>query len=246
MPSRLSRLDEMGIEVYVRRDAPSSAPQPPAEAEHEDAASGVSSSAGVASGATPPASPDAETWRLLEQEVAGCTACGLHQTRTQTVFGVGDHGADWMFIGEGPGFEEDRKGEPFVGRAGKLLDRMLAAIGFDRTRVYIANTVKCRPPENRNPRPEELAACNGYLQRQIALVRPRVIVALGGVAANTLLQSEAPVGKLRGRVYRFGEAGVPLVVTYHPAYLLRAPQQKRAAWEDLQLAQRTVAGEAPA
>ena len=237
MPSDLNHLGEMGIEVYVRRNVPSSA----------EAASGAPSAPQpAASDAPSSASPDAETWRLLEREVAGCTACELHGTRTQTVFGVGAHDADWMFIGEGPGFEEDRKGEPFVGRAGKLLDKMLAAIGFNRTQVYIANTVKCRPPENRNPRPEELAACNGYLQRQIALIRPRVIVALGGVAANALLQSDVPVGKLRGRVYRFGDAEVPLVVTYHPAYLLRSPQHKRAAWEDLQLAQRTVAGEVPA
>ncbi len=225
---RLIYLNEIGVDVYARRTAPADAPAAPA----------VQSPA--------PDSPDHEAWQRLERQVSGCTVCGLHASRTRTVFGVGDRNADWLFVGEAPGFEEDRQGEPFVGRAGKLLDKMIAALGFDRGQVYIANTVKCRPPENRNPRPDELAACNGYLQGQIDLIRPRIIVALGGVAANTLLMTEAPVGKLRGRVYYFGTTEIPLVVTYHPAYLLRSPQQKKAAWEDLQLAQRTVADGAAA
>ncbi len=183
-------------------------------------------------------------WQRLERQVSTCVECALHKSRTRTVFGTGDHNARWMFVGEGPGFEEDRRGEPFVGRAGKLLDRMIAALGFERGQVYIANAVKCRPPDNRNPRPEELAACGGYLREQIALVEPQILVALGGVAANALLGTVGvAVGKLRGEVHRFGATGIPLVVTYHPAYLLRSPQQKRAAWQDLQLAQRVVAGE---
>ena len=227
---RLDYLDEIGVDVYVRRDAP-------LPSGHAQVAARASDS---------PGSSAAQAWQLLEKRVSACTDCDLHAGRTRTVFGVGDRAADWLFIGEAPGFEEDRRGEPFVGRAGKLLDRMIAALGFDRSRVYIANTVKCRPPENRNPRPEEIAACSGYLLKQIDLIRPRVIVALGGVAANALLNTETPVGKLRGRVYRFGEGEIPLVVTYHPAYLLRSPQQKRAAWEDLQLARRAAAGETAA
>ncbi len=243
MPSRLAYLNEMGVEVYTRRGVASSgediaadatALQPPPSGSPDPDSEGADHSGDPA---------DRKAWRLLEQEVAACTICALHASRTRTVFGVGDRCAEWLFIGEGPGFEEDRQGEPFVGRAGKLLDKMLVAIGLDRSRVYIANTVKCRPPENRNPRPEELAACNGYLQRQISLIRPRIIVALGGVAANTLLRTENPVGKLRGKVYRFDETDIPIVVTYHPAYLLRSPLQKKASWEDLQLAQRVVAGE---
>ena len=231
MSSRLQYLDEMGIEVYVRRGAAQPHEQPgPATQPHEQ----------------PSAEAAPSEWGSLECEVKSCTSCELHAGRTQTVFGVGDRNADWLFIGEAPGFEEDRQGEPFVGRAGQLLDRMLSGgLGLDRQhRVYIANTVKCRPPDNRNPRPEELAACSGYLHRQIALIKPRIIIALGGVAANALLQTELPVGRLRGRVYRFGEGDVPLVVTYHPAYLLRSPGQKKAAWADLQLAQRTVNEEA--
>ncbi len=178
-------------------------------------------------------------WDELASCVAQCTRCPLHRERTQTVFGVGDRRASWMLVGEAPGMEEDRRGEPFVGRAGKLLDEILRAAGLSRGQVYIANTVKCRPPGNRNPEPGELAACRGYLDRQLELVDPDIIIAVGKVAAHALLGSDAPVGRLRGRRHQFGD--VPLVVTYHPAYLLRSPTQKRLVWEDLCLARELAA-----
>ena len=179
-----------------------------------------------------------DDWQALQQQVAACTQCGLHRTRTQTVFGVGNRNADWLIIGEAPGAEEDKRGEPFVGRAGQLLDAMLAAIGLDRTKAYIANILKCRPPDNRDPQADEVACCEPYLQRQIALIQPRIILAVGRIAAQSLLKTEQPLGRLRGRVHHYGEARTPVVVTYHPAYLLRSPGDKRKAWEDLQLAVR--------
>jgi DNA polymerase len=178
-------------------------------------------------------------WLELKQAVPACTACALHKTRTQTVFGVGDESADWMLIGEAPGAEEDRLGEPFVGQAGKLLDNMLAAIGLARGRnVYIANVLKCRPPGNRNPEPEEVARCSPYLERQIELVSPKLIVAMGRFAAQTLLDSDASIASLRGRVHRYRD--LPLVVTYHPAYLLRNLPDKAKAWADLLFAKKTM------
>jgi DNA polymerase len=197
--------------------------------------------------ATPPAAQDAGEiatldWQALQATVVGCTRCGLHRTRTQTVFGVGDPRARWLVIGEAPGAEEDRQGEPFVGRAGQLLDAMLKAIGLARSQVFIANILKCRPPGNRDPHTDEAAACAPYLQRQIELIGPSLILAVGRVAAQNLLHSDLPIGKLRGQVHRHGETGIPLVATYHPAYLLRSPAEKRKAWQDLQLAQRTVQG----
>ncbi|SPA37100.1 putative uracil-DNA glycosylase,phage-related protein [Cupriavidus taiwanensis] len=174
-------------------------------------------------------------WPALEAAVAGCTACGLCQTRTNTVFGVGARQADWMLVGEAPGENEDLQGEPFVGQAGKLLDNMLGALGLARGRnVFIANVLKCRPPGNRNPEPEEVAQCEPFLRRQIALVRPRVIVVLGRFAAQSLLRTTTPIGKLRGTVHAY--EGIPVVVTYHPAYLLRTLTDKARAWEDLCLA----------
>jgi DNA polymerase len=179
----------------------------------------------------------AEHWEALRAEVLHCTRCGLHSGRTQGVFGVGNPRAEWMVIGEAPGAEEDRRGEPFVGRAGQLLDAMLRAIGLSRTEnVYIANILKSRPPNNRDPRPEEVAACLPYLRRQIELVRPRLLLAVGRIAAQNLLGTEESLSRLRGRVHRFGELNTPLVVTYHPAYLLRTPGDKRKAWEDLKFA----------
>jgi uracil-DNA glycosylase family 4 len=179
-------------------------------------------------------------WRDFAADVDACTACGLYRGRKKSVPGVGDPNADWLFVGEGPGAEEDAKGEPFVGQAGKLLDSMLAALGLARgANVYIANVVKCRPPGNRTPEPAEAAACRPYLDRQVALLRPRVIVALGKSAATTLLDVDATIGSLRGRVHRYD--GVPLIVTYHPAYLLRNLPDKAKAWEDLLLARRTLA-----
>ena len=191
-----------------------------------------------------PAAPRAVTtgapdWDALCEAVAGCTRCGLSATRTQTVFGTGDRGARLMVIGEAPGFEEDRQGKPFVGRAGQLLNSMLKAAGFDRREVFIANVLKCRPPNNRNPQPDEAAACLSYLSRQIELVAPRVILCVGRIAAQNLLATAAPLGTLRGAVHRH-DSGVPVVVTYHPAYLLRSPGEKRKAWEDLKFVVRLL------
>jgi len=185
--------------------------------------------------------PAGTGWQALQTEVSVCRDCALAETRTQTVFGVGDPGADWMLIGEAPGAEEDRRGEPFVGRAGQLLNEMLKAVGLARETVFIANILKCRPPANRDPKPAEIAACAGHLRRQIEFVQPRLILAVGRIAAQSLLQTTTPVGRLRGRVHDYGAAGLPLVVTYHPAYLLRSPGQKRRAWDDLCLARATVA-----
>ncbi len=179
-------------------------------------------------------------WPALKAEVAGCTACALHEKRRKTVFGVGDENAEWLFVGEGPGAEEDAQGEPFVGQAGKLLDSMLAAIKLKRgENVYIANCVKCRPPGNRNPEPTEALACEPYLHRQIELIRPKLIVALGKVAAANLLATDASVASMRGRVHEY--RGTPLIVTYHPAYLLRTLEDKAKAWTDLCFAVRTMA-----
>lgn len=175
----------------------------------------------------------------LTTDIAACTACGLCRTRTRTVPGVGDVTADWLFVGEAPGADEDAQGEPFVGQAGKLLDAMLGALGIARgANVYIANVLKCRPPANRAPEPHEVEACKPYLDRQIALIKPKLIVALGKCAATTLLGAESSIASLRGRVHRYGE--IPMVVTYHPAYLLRSLPDKAKAWEDLLLARRTV------
>jgi DNA polymerase len=181
----------------------------------------------------------ANDWIPLKTAVSGCTKCGLHATRTQTVFGVGDENADWMLIGEAPGAEEDRLGDPFVGQAGKLLDNMLAAIGLSRRKnVYIANVLKCRPPGNRNPTPEEVAQCSPHLLAQIELIKPKLILAMGRFAAQTLLKTDASISSLRGRVHRY--AGVSLIVTYHPAYLLRTLEDKAKAWEDLLFARKTM------
>ncbi len=179
-------------------------------------------------------------WEELRTTVAGCTLCSLHRHRTQTVFGVGSRQADWMIIGEAPGAEEDRRGEPFVGRAGKLLDEMLRAVGLDRSTAFITNILKCRPPNNRDPAADEAAACRGYLERQIDMVNPRLILAVGRIAAQQLLHCDTPVGRMRGRVHALNNRQVPVVVTYHPAYLLRSPSQKRKVWEDLCLARQTV------
>lgn len=174
------------------------------------------------------------SWTELETAVRTCTKCPLHATRTQTVFGVGNRHARWMFIGEAPGADEDRQGEPFVGRAGQLLNAMLFAMGLKREEVYIANVLKCRPPGNRDPQPEEVAQCEPYLLRQIEFIRPALIIALGRHAAHSLLKTEVPLARLRGQ--RLSYHGTPLIVTYHPAYLLRNPADKRKAWDDLCLA----------
>ncbi len=199
--------------------------------------------------ATPPADTASMGWPELRAAVAACTACALCESRTQTVFGVGHEGAHWMIVGEAPGEQEDRQGEPFVGKAGQLLDNMLRAIGLTRgeaepaRQVYIVNTLKCRPPGNRNPAPAELAACEGFLIRQLQLVQPKIILAMGRFAVQSLLRSTEPIGRLRGRVHHY--QGVPLIVTYHPAYLLRNLEDKAKAWDDLCLAVETIRGAAP-
>jgi len=213
---QLEVLDELGITVWLERaPAVTAAPAP-----------------------QPPAEPAA--WAGLEQRALACTACVLHETRTTVVFGTGNRHASWMVIGEAPGADEDRQGEPFVGRAGQLLNEMLRGVGLDRRQVYIANILKCRPPGNRDPRPEEVMACSGYLKRQVELVAPRLILCVGRIAAQALLQTTAPIGSLRGRSHALPGVAAPVIVTYHPAYLLRSPSQKRRAWEDLCLALRTV------
>ena len=178
-------------------------------------------------------------WPQLKAKVASCTDCKLRPGCTQTVFGVGDENAQWMLVGEAPGSEEDRVGEPFVGQAGKLLDNMLASISLARGRnVFIANVLKCRPPDNRNPEPDEVAACAPHLLRQIGLVKPKLILAMGRFAAQTLLGTDATIASLRGKVHQY--AGVPLIVTYHPAYLLRTLPDKAKAWADLRFAVETI------
>jgi uracil-DNA glycosylase len=198
---------------------------------------GPSAARAAAAGATPAPAPD---WEQLAAAVSACTLCSLHRTRTQTVFGVGRRDADLLVIGEAPGADEDREGEPFVGRAGRLLNAMLRAIGFAREDVYIANILKCRPPSNRDPKPDEAASCSPYLERQIALIRPRAVLGVGRIAAQHLLQSDQPIGRLRGRVLSFGAEQTPIVVTYHPAYLLRSPAAKAKAWQDLCAVRRLI------
>jgi len=179
-------------------------------------------------------------WALLQQQVAQCTACELHQSRTNTVFGVGNRQADWMIIGEAPSADEEAQGEPFVGRAGLLLNQMLFAIGISRDAVFIANILKCRPPNNRDPKIDSVTRCENFLVQQIHTIKPKVILAVGRIAAQNLLKSKEPIGRLRGQVYQYGEFSTPLVVTYHPAYLLRAPREKSKVWADLVLARRII------
>jgi uracil-DNA glycosylase family 4 len=242
---RAEYLEALGIDVWVPREGAQGGGRAAAGPAGSAAAAGPGAAAGgTAPAEAPPAMPPAASpgasagpWETLRAEVLGCTRCGLHAGRTQGVLGVGNRQADWMVIGEAPGAEEDRRGEPFVGRAGQLLDAMLRAIGLSRAEnVYIANVLKSRPPNNRDPRPEEVAACLPYLRRQIELVRPRLLLAVGRIAAQNLLATEESLSRLRGRVHRFGELNTPLVVTYHPAYLLRNPADKRKAWEDLKFA----------
>jgi uracil-DNA glycosylase len=180
-------------------------------------------------------------WQALQTQVRACTRCELCAGRTQTVFGVGERQADLMVIGEAPGQDEDAQGEPFVGRAGQLLNSMLRAMGHPRETVYIANMLKCRPPNNRNPTPAEVTACSPYLQQQIELVKPKLILAVGGIAAQNLLGTDTTVGRLRGQIHHLGSQAIPLIVTYHPAYLLRSPGEKRRAWTDLKFARAELA-----
>lgn len=181
-------------------------------------------------------------WTGLQEKVRGCRRCDLHQSRTQTVFGVGNPAADLLIIGEAPGADEDKQGEPFVGQAGQLLNAMLQAIQLSRAEVYIANILKCRPPENHDPSAEEARLCSAYLNRQIELIQPKVILALGRVAAHRLLHTDTKLGELRGLMHEFPLTKTPLIVTYHPAYLLRSPTEKRKSWQDLLFVKRTLGG----
>jgi uracil-DNA glycosylase family 4 len=254
---QVAMLGEMGIRVWSTPDAAAAAePVVPSAVQVSSAPSPSSSPvpllpAHAAASAPLQAGPgsrpvgiDTMGWPELREAVAGCTACKLCSGRKQTVFGVGNERAHWMIVGEAPGEQEDQQGEPFVGKSGQLLDNMLRALGLTRgeapaeQQVYIANTVKCRPPGNRNPEPAELAQCEPFLIRQIALVQPRIILAMGRFAVQSLLRSTEPIGRLRGRVHQY--QGVPLVVTYHPAYLLRNPEDKSRAWDDLCLARETL------
>ncbi|MFO1408552.1 MAG: uracil-DNA glycosylase [Steroidobacteraceae bacterium] len=244
---RAAYLEALGVDVYVRRElvapaaamvpataAPPSPERPARSAARAVAASPAASRADPDARAAPPdAAIEGLGWEPLRATVAECRRCGLCDGRTQTVFGVGDTAARWMFIGEAPGADEDRQGEPFVGRAGQLLTSMIRATGLRREDVYIANVLKCRPPGNRDPHPDEAAACRPYLDRQIELVNPALVVAVGRIAAQTLLGTDTPLARLRGRVHALGAARRPLVVVYHPAYLLRSPGEKRKAWLDL-------------
>jgi DNA polymerase len=241
MSTREQYLQALGVDVWKPRTGAASALAAPAAAEP---ATAVEPPAAVAPRAAPepraaaeprpPAEPPDETvWETLARQVSGCTRCELSQTRTQTVFGVGNRRAELMVIGEAPGADEDRQGEPFVGRAGQLLNSMLRAIGHSRETLYIANVLKCRPPGNREPRPGEVACCLPYLSQQVDMIQPRLLVAVGRVAAQNLLATDTPLARLRGQVHRFGARAIPLIVTYHPAYLLRSPTEKRKSWVDL-------------
>ncbi len=227
MLSRLQRayLEAMGIDIWVRRPAFVS-PQAP----------------GADDAAHVPKTVERMGWEELRQVVAACVRCELHKTRTQTVFGVGDRSSQWLIIGEAPGADEDRQGEPFVGRAGQLLNAMLRAIGLKREEVFIANLLKCRPPNNRDPKPEEIACCEPFLRRQIALLKPKIILAVGRIAGQNLLKCTTPIGQMRGKLYYYEDTGIPVVVTYHPAYLLRSPGEKRKAWQDLLFAKKVLSG----
>jgi DNA polymerase len=234
MSSALRReyLSALGLESWVMRGkpAPAAVPRDPGALREADAP-------------RDPAAPREAgvDWPELRARVAACTRCTLCNTRTQSVFGVGNLKAEWLIVGEAPGADEDRQGEPFVGRAGQLLNSMLHAIGLAREQVFIANVLKCRPPGNRDPTASEVAECLPYLEQQIALLKPKIMLAVGRIAAQNLLRTDVTLGRLRQQVHAFGAAQVPLVVTYHPAYLLRTPTDKRKAWEDLKFAREVYA-----
>lgn len=214
MSGHKGHLQAMGIDVWVRRARPGS---PGCDGSGQFDQSDQSSA----------------SLTDQEQEVSTCTRCDLHRTRKHTVFGAGDAAADWMFVGEAPGAQEDRQGLPFVGPAGQLLNAMLLAINMSRDQVYIANVLKCRPPKNRDPQGVEVRQCEPYLHRQVALIQPEIIVAMGRFAAQSLLKTTRPINELRGQRFCYGDTDIPLIVTYHPAYLLRSPIEKRKAWSDL-------------
>ena len=244
LADRIRYYNELGIYDFYRRDFPRCETNLQIQPEERDplprakAAAVFPAEELIEISATPDALADpAQGLRAIREDIGDCTRCRLaKQGRKQIVFGVGNPRAELMFIGEAPGADEDQQGEPFVGRAGQLLNAMLLAIGLPRETVFIANILKCRPPGNRDPRPEEVARCLPFLQAQIALLKPKIMLAVGRIAAQNLLATDAPLARLRGKLHRFGEAGTPLVITYHPAYLLRTPSDKRKAWEDLKFA----------
>lgn len=244
MRSQQELLAEMGIKPLWRlRDAEPEAAvevtEVAAEAMPTTSQPSSQEAPQVARSAHPDIAPTEMDWPALSEAVANCQACGLCQQRKQAVLGVGDRQADWLFVGEGPGAEEDERGEPFVGQAGKLLDNMLAALGLKRgEKVYIGNAVKCRPPGNRTPTAEEMATCRPYLERQIALIQPKIIVLLGKAAVHSVLGEDKSLAAMRGKPFEY--AGIPVVVTYHPAYLLRSLPEKAKAWEDLLFARRVL------
>ena len=251
---RAALLEAMRIERYVARAdsplyvAPTQAEDPPVQPPTAHTAKPIVSPTSTSSGARPsgrlPVADDvgALDWAALEARVADCRRCALAAGRRQTVFGVGDRAARWFVVGEAPGVEEDVKGEPFVGAAGQMLDAMMTAVGQPRERLYISNVAKCHPPGNRDPSAEEAGACLPYLRRQIALVAPSLVLCVGRIAAQNLLGVDKPLGQLRGKVHRLVPDGVPVVVTYHPAYLLRSPLEKRKAWADLKFALEVAGG----
>ena len=206
MSSRLKTFQSLGIDAYQLRKA-SISPDPNQESD----------------------------WPMIESQVSNCKKCSLHKGRNNTVFGDGNRNSDWFFIGEAPGKDEDLQGKPFVGRAGRLLTEVIFSMGLSREDVFIANILKCRPPDNRDPMPEEVQQCFPYLEKQIELVKPKIIVAVGRIAAHSLLGTDLPMGKLRGKIHGFGSSEIPTLIIYHPAYLLRSPSQKKKVWEDLQL-----------
>ena len=253
---RKTYLKALGVELWVSRDAAPSVNQPllapsttsstpvepemPATRRKTTAAAAAPTVVVAAPTVSPPVPQD---WEGLRAAVKDCRRCKLCETRTQTVFGVGPESAPLMVVGEGPGADEDAQGEPFVGRAGKLLDEMLRAIGRSRSdSVFIANVVKCRPPGNRDPEADEVEACRPYLEQQIRLVKPKLIVGLGRIAAQRLLATDQPLSKLRGPVHSYGETRTPLFITYHPAYLLRSPREKAKSWDDLKKVWRFLEG----
>ena len=206
MSSRLKTFQSLGIDAYQLRKA-SISPDPNQDSD----------------------------WPMIESQVSNCKKCSLHKGRNNTVFGDGNRNSDWFFIGEAPGKDEDLQGKPFVGRAGRLLSEVIFSMGLSREDVFIANILKCRPPDNRDPMPEEVQQCFPYLEKQIELVKPKIIVAVGRIAAHSLLGTDLPMGKLRGKIHGFGPSEIPTLIIYHPAYLLRSPSQKKKVWEDLQL-----------
>lgn len=252
--NRLAYLDAMGIRAWVPRQAPAgedniqhpqvtepvaeslAAPVAPVQATGQVASKAPQAEAPALKVVPGGGGGEPAQWKSLRDEVAACRQCGLCESRTRTVFGVGDRQARWLVVGEAPGADEDQQGEPFVGPAGQLLSAMLMAAGHTREQVFITNVLKCRPPENRDPHKDELEACSSFLLRQIEMIKPSLILAVGRVAAHQLLETDIPVGRLRGIRHVHAATSIPVVVTYHPAYLLRKPSEKRKSWDDLRLA----------